>query len=150
MDLTTAMLADAARVAEGKLYILGGQWDRVTVATLPAVHPSMAVVLVIRIEYSEAPTTFDVLVDLMLDGNSTGVRAGGRVSIGHAPGLAHGAPQFAPVAATFANVSFDRLGRYEFVVSVGGRVLGQIPLEVVQGMVISVPGDGKPPGQPTE
>lgn len=149
MDLTTAMLADAAHVAEGKLYILGGQWDRITVASLPAVHPSMAVVIVIRIEYSEAPKTFNVLIDLMLDGDSTGVRAGGQVSIGHAPGLAHGAPQFAPVAVTFPNVSFDRAGRYEYVVSVEGKVLGQIPLEVVQGMVLSIPGDAKPPDQPT-
>ena len=56
MELTTAMLADGAQQAPGgKLYILGGQWDRLTVPSFPAQHPTMAVVLVLRIRiHSEA------------------------------------------------------------------------------------------------
>ena len=56
MELSTAMVADAAHVADGKMYILGGQWDRLTVAKFPAQHPAMALALVLKVEYTEALT----------------------------------------------------------------------------------------------
>src|SRR5262249_30088956 len=143
MQLSTAMLADGAQMTGGKLYILGGQWDRITVAKFPAQHPTMAVVLVIRVDYNEAPKTCNVGIDLMLDGEAVGVKGALQMSIGHAAVLKRGAPQFAPVAVTFPNVLFDRPGRYEWVITADTTILGQIPLEVVQGVVI-----GPSPDQP--
>jgi hypothetical protein len=151
MELTTAMLADGAQVAQGKLYILGGQWDRLTVTQFPAQHPSMAVVLVIKVDYSEAPKTCVLTIELMLDGHPMGVKTMGQMSIGHAAGLKHGAPQFAPIATAFNNVQFDKPGRYEWVISADSEVLGQIPLEVVQGIVMGPPvGQGSPPRDQAE
>src|SRR5262249_11519465 len=98
MELTTAMLADGAQVAQGKLYILGGQWDRVIVSQFPAQHPSMAVVLVIKVNYNEAPKTCVLTIELMLDGEPMGIKTMAQMSIGHAAGLQRGAPQFAPTA----------------------------------------------------
>jgi hypothetical protein len=140
MQLTTAMLADGAHVAQSKLYILGGQWDRLAAARFPVQHPSMTVVLVIKIDYNEAPKTCILNVELMLDGEPMGVKSVGSMSIGHAAGLARGAPQFAPVAITFNNVQFEKPGRYEWVISEGAEVLGQIPLEVVEGIEITASG----------
>lgn len=125
------MLADGAHMAQGKLYILGGQWDRIVVSRFPAQHPSMAVVLVIKIEYNEAPKTCDLNVELMLDGKPMGLKAVGRISVGHAAGLTRGAPQFTPAAIPFNNVQFEKPGRYEWVISANEEILGQIPLEVV-------------------
>lgn len=151
MELTTAMLADGAHVAEGKLYILGGQWDRLAAARFPVQHPSMAVVLVIKIDYNEAPKTSTLNIELMLDGESMGIKSMGSMSIGHAAGLARGAPQFAPAAVTFNNVQFEKPGRYEWVISAGAETLGQIPLEVIQGIETAVPGpQSAPPASPTE
>jgi hypothetical protein len=150
MELTTAMLADGAHLAQGKLYILGGQWDRIMVGQFPAHHPSMAVALVIRVEYSEAPKSFALNIELMLDGKPLGVRTVGRLSIGHAAGLAHGAPQFAPVAATFNNVQFEHPGRYEFVISADTQVLGQIPLEVAQAAGAPIVQPPAPPNREDE
>jgi hypothetical protein len=151
MELATAMLADGAQVAQGKLYILGGQWDRVIVSQFPAQHPSMAVVLVIKVDYSEAPKTCVLTVELMLDGEPMGIKTMGQMSIGHAAGLQRGAPQFAPTAIQFNNVQFEKPGRYEWVISADTDVLGHIPLEVIQGIVMSPPPAGlgtMPPAQP--
>lgn len=145
MDLTTAMLADGAQLVEGKLYVLGGQWDRITVPKFPAQHPSLAVVLVIKVEYNEAPRTFNLNIELLLDGQDAGVKAIGHMAVGHAAGLTHGAPQFAPIAITFNNLQFERSGRYDWVISIDGDPLGQIPLDVVQGAVIGVPGSEQAP-----
>jgi len=141
MELTTAMLADAAQVAGGKLYVLGGQWDRLMVAGFPAAHPSMAVVLVIRVEYSEAPQTFQLHAELTLDGQPQDVQAAGQLATGHSPGQAAGAPVFVPLVIAFSNVVFREPGRYEWVITADDTELGRVPIEVVAG-----PAPGAPSG----
>jgi hypothetical protein len=135
MDLSTAMLADGAHVAEGKLYILGGQWDRLTVAAFPTQHPSMAVVLVLQVEYTEAPKSYTLTVELTLDGKPETAKAVAQLAIGHAPVQARGAPQYVPIAIPFSNVTFGGPGRYEWVVAVDGTELGRLPIEVASGMM---------------
>src|SRR6266705_1084372 len=135
MDLTTAMLADGAHLADGKLYILGGQWDRLVVAKFPAQHPSMAVALVIKVDYDEAPAPHALNVSLMLDGKPMGPSAAGQMTTGHAPGLARGAPAFVSLVLPFSNVTFEAPGRYEWVITIDGEPKGQIPIDVT-----SVPG----------
>lgn len=130
MQLTTMMLADGAHVANGKLYVLGGQWDRLTVAAFPAHHPSMTVALVLQVEYTEAPKSYTLTVELTLDGRPESVKAVARFAIGHAPVQARGAPQFAPIAIPFNNVPFGGPGRYEWIISVDDQELGRLPIEV--------------------
>jgi hypothetical protein len=60
MHLTSAMLADAAVVERGKLYVHGGGWDSISVDVFPAAHPTLAVVLIVQLEYFEAERDLDV------------------------------------------------------------------------------------------
>ena len=146
MELTTAMLADAAQqVPGGKLYILGGQWDRLTVPNFPAQHPTMAIVLVLRVEYSEALDRHRLAVELTLDGEPKDSKATGGFITGHAPGQGRGTPSFVPITLTFNNLVFDGPGRYEWVIRVDGEERGRVPIEVVQGTVAAMP---MPPGMP--
>ncbi len=145
MELTTAMLADGAQVADGKLYILGGQWDRLMVGGFPAAHPSMTVVLVIRVEYTEAPKTFQLSAELTLDGQTQDASVSGQLATGHAPGQAHGAPSFVPLAIPLRNVTFSAPGRYEWVITADDTELGRIPLEVIQASAPGMPPPGMPP-----
>lgn len=139
MQLTTAMVADAAHATGGKLYVLGGQWDRLNVGTFPVQHPSMAVVLVLKVEYTEALTPHILRVELMLDGQPQGVGAAGHLTTGHAPTQARGAPSFASMALPFNNIKFETPGRYEWVVTVDDEELGRLPIDVVQGTVTQMP-----------
>ena len=139
------MVADGAHVAEGKLYILGGQWDRLTIARLPGQHPSMTVVLVIKVEYTEALETHRVNVELMLDGKQQGVRATGELATGHAPTQARGAPSFVSLALPFSNVTFETQGRYEWVIDIDEHELGRLPIDVVQLAAPGVPPHGHQP-----
>ena len=143
------MLADAAHAVGSKLYVLGGQWDRLTVATFPAQHPSMALVLVIKVEYTEAPKTYQLNIELTLDGQPVGVKAAGAMAMGHAAGLAPGAAQYTPLAIPFNNVTFGAPGRYEWVITADTKELGRVPLEVVQGLVLGQPASAAPqqPGE---
>jgi hypothetical protein len=142
MELTTAMLADGAQQfppGVGKLYILGGQWDRLLVPTFPAQHPTLAVVLVMKVEYGEALDPHRVEVELMLDGRSVGAKASGQMITGHAPGLARGAASFVALPITFNNLVLETPGRHEWIISVDDAELGRLPMEVVQGAMPGMP-----------
>lgn len=141
MELTTAMLSDAAQQAApgGKLYILGGQWDRLTVASFPAQHPTMSLVLVLRVEYSEALDHHQLEVELTLDGEPKGAKADAQFITGHAPGQGRGTPSFVPLVLTFNNLVFEESGRYEWVIRVDEVECGRVPIEVVQGAIATMP-----------
>ena len=139
------MLADGAQQVGGKLYVLGGQWDRLAVSNFPAQHPTMAIVLVLKVEYSEALDRHNLDVQLTLDGQPLDPRAAGDLITGHAPGQVRGAPSFVPLALTFNNLVFETPGRYEWVIAVDKAELARVPIEVVQG---TAPGVPMPPGMP--
>lgn len=130
MKLQSAMLADAARVAENKLYVFGGQWDRVYTHAFPATHAGLTVVLVFEVSYAEALTDHHLRVALMRDGEPIGPEARGLINVGHAPGSTPGAPSYVPVTLPFDMLQFDHPGRYEWVVSMNDEPMGSIPLEI--------------------
>lgn len=135
------MLADGAQqqAPGGKLYVLGGQWDRLTVPGFPAQQPTMAVVLVLRVEYSEALDSHQIDVELTLDGEPKEAKATGQLITGHAPGQVRGTPSFVPLTFTFTNLMFETPGRYEWVIQADDEVLGRIPMEVMQGVLGATP-----------
>jgi hypothetical protein len=149
MKLQSAMLADAARVAENKLYVFGGQWDRIYTHGFPATHPALTVVLVIEVSYSEALADHHLRVALMRDGEAAGPEARGLINVGHAPGTTPGAPAYVPITLPFAGLLFEQPGRYEWVVTLNEEPVGSIPLEVAlaPGGVIEEPAEG-PSGGP--
>jgi hypothetical protein len=124
------MLADAARVADSKLYVFGGQWDRLYTHSFPATHAGLTVVLVIEVSYAEALTDHHLRVSMMRDGESMGPEARGIINVGHAPGTTPGAPSYVPIALPFEQVQFPSSGRYEWVVTLNDEPAGFIPLEV--------------------
>lgn len=131
MKLTTGMLADAAAVENGKLFVHGGGWDRITVGQLPAVHPSLSLVLVFQVEYDEALRDLDVLIDLVdEDQEPAGVDITGVLNVGHAPRSKRGAPTFVPQAITIQQLELPRAGRFRFRVMSSGQELGSVPFEV--------------------
>jgi hypothetical protein len=130
MRLQSAMLADAARVADNKLYVFGGQWDRLYTHSFPATHAGLTVVLVIEVSYAEALTDHHLRVALMRDGEAMGPEARGLINVGHAPGTTPGAPSYVPIALPFEQIVFTTAGRFEWVVSLNEEPMGFIPLEV--------------------
>ena len=149
MKLQSAMLADAARVAENKLYVFGGQWDRVYTHAFPAAHAGLTVVLVIEVSYSEALRDHHLRVALMRDGEPAGAEARGLINVGHAPGTTPGAPSYVPIALPFENVVFTRAGRYEWVVSLNDEPVGAVPLEIslAPGGGMEEPAEGRRGGE---
>ena len=131
MHVTTAMLADAARVESGKLFIHGGAWDSITAPSFPATQPTMALVLVLRVEYDEALDDIPFVVDLLdEDDHPLMPPIEGVMNVGHAPGSRRGTPVFAPQALTFNLLQFANPGGYRFRLSSKGTELASVPFRL--------------------
>lgn len=115
MEILAAMLADAADALNGKLYVHGGGWDSLVVRQFPASHPSMALVVLLCADASEAPGAGEFRVQLVdEDGNDRGVGAAAAVGIGQSPLHRPGDRSLLPFAIPFHGIRFDRPGSYEF------------------------------------
>lgn len=128
MDVSAALLADAARVADGKLYVHGGGWDRITASTFPSRHLSMAVALIFRVQYDEALTGQPVSISIHTeDGKQITPPVTHEVSAGHPPGTLRGAPSFVAYTLTMNLVEFEQPGAYYVLVMHKEHEMTRIP-----------------------
>jgi hypothetical protein len=126
-------LADGADAVGGKLYILGGGWDRLMVPELPgrSIKP-FAIALGIRVPYSHTNRKFVLTIELVdADGAQVGdpLQLGG-LEIGRPPGLTPGTAQNTPVGVG-TNPEFPGPGRYSFVARIDGDIKNSASFEVM-------------------
>jgi hypothetical protein len=132
MRLTSAILADAAQVQSGKLFILGGGFDTITVRSLPAVHRSISLAMVAEVEPDERQRDLELVIRLIdEDGTALGVEAKGRLRVGAPPNLPPGSPSIVPIVSPFHNITFPEAKGYAFVVSLNDSELARIGFRVV-------------------
>ena len=131
MKLTAAFLADAAQVTAGKLYVLGGAFDTITARRFPAVHRSLAVVLVAEVGPGDRNRDLPIRVQLLdEDGGDLGVESQGNLRVGAPSALPAGASSLVPLVSAFGNVRFPTAGGYVFRISHEDEELGRIPFRL--------------------
>ncbi|MEI6727006.1 MAG: hypothetical protein WCN81_12385 [Actinomycetes bacterium] len=131
VSLDYLLVADGAQVVGGKLYLLGGGWDRVVVPQLPgrpATPFSVAVGINVPWSLTNRKMTFSVDV-LDADGGHIDTLAAGGFEVGRPTGLRAGASQRFQLAGPAAPV-FPTAGRYVVQCAVDGEVLGHTVIEV--------------------
>jgi len=141
MDVTLALLADAANVsADGKLNILG-IFNALGAHSFPVVHPQMA--LVLRFEASRSEEGKGRQIELQLS-DTDGKKM---FKIGAQLMVPTGAPPGAPIRLNHIlmlnNIQFPKAGDYVFSVLVGDDEKASIDLKIVE--VRPVPGQPLPP-----
>jgi len=151
MEIKAALLADAARVESGKLYVHGGGWDTMVVGTTPAVHASLSVVVVLDMGWNEAFRPMQVGVDLY-DEDNVLVVAGqrGLLQLGHPPNSAPGMNFSVPWQSTFNGLRFEKEGIYSFRVMVDQTELASVRCRVTRLQIPMLPGMGVGPEAPAE
>ncbi len=119
-----ALLADAVQASQGKLYVLGGGWDVLTVRSLPARHPSMGIGLRVRVPWGWPGESVVLEVELQ-DEDGRSVLPGSLkapVPVRRPPHLPEGQDLTVVRALTFTNIVFREAGAYSFVISIDGDV----------------------------
>ncbi len=137
------ILADAAQAVEGKHYILGAGWDRVSAMSFPFALQSLGVAIRLRIPWNDTnqPHTFevDVLDDdgaSILPAESRPIR--GNINVGRPPQIAPGSDQVACLALNLSLLQFVRPGAYVVVVRVADREVARSPFSVASGVATAM------------
>lgn len=127
------MLADAAQVQGGKLFILGGGFDTISVRTLPIVHKSITLAMVAEIEPDERHRDLEISISLEdEDGQAMDVEASGSIRVGDQSDLPSGATSIVPIVSPFHNIEFAEAKGYAFVVELEGEELARVRFRVVR------------------
>lgn len=133
MKLTSAMLADSAQVQSGKLFVLGGGFDTISVKSVPATHRSLTLAMVAEVGPEERQQDLDLSISLVdEDGAELGVSANGRLRVGSPPNLPPGASSVVPIVSPFHNVTFPTAKGYAFIVKLNGEELARVRFRVVE------------------
>ena len=107
------ILADEAEVVNGKLYMIGGGWDRLTAGTLPC-QQHMAIALAVRVPWTATNRQTSVDIILEDDDGSSLVDVRGEFIVGRPPQAVPGQPLRSQIAIKM-DVSLPRLGTYAVV-----------------------------------
>jgi hypothetical protein len=127
MDVTLALLADAANTSsDDKLNVLGA-FDRISASAFPAVHPQMT--LVIRFEAGPAEWEQTKTVDVKLL-DEDGVQMFGLSTNLHVPRGEPGEPVVLQNILNLAGVRFQRPGNHSFVIMVNGETKQSVRLRL--------------------
>ena len=134
MQFTSAMLADAAQIQAGKLFVMGGGFDTIRARAFPATHRSLVVVMVAEISPEERRRDLTITVELIdEDGREMGVRAQGRLRVNMPnEALPPGASNSVPLVSPFYNITFPEPKGYSFVVRHEQRELTRVRFRVLQ------------------
>jgi hypothetical protein len=112
MELDFALIADAAEVSGGKLYVIGGAWDRYFAQTYPT-PARLAIVIAVLVPWNQCNEKQPISVSIVdADGTNVVPDITAQVEVGRPPGLTAGADQRAMLAI---NTMFplNKPGRYE-------------------------------------
>jgi hypothetical protein len=98
MDVEWLILADSAQVIGGKLYLLGGGWDNLTVTKPFPIDQRFAIAAAIKVVWNETNQrhTFEVEIiseDKVTEAPKSLMKAGGQFELGRPPGILPGQEQ---------------------------------------------------------
>ena len=132
MDVEWLILADAAQVVGGKLYLLGGGWDVLTATSGFPVQQRVTIAAAFTVPWTETNPPRNVEIEIAdSDGSSLGTITG-RIEMGRPPGLPQGSDQRAQLA-TEIGLNFPTAGTYVIIARIEGREEKRVAFRVQAG-----------------
>lgn len=134
MRLAYSFLATSAEFTphDGRVWVLGGDFDTITAAETPATHPSMALVVKLIVQPTECQREHRLRIELI---DSDGVQVHPEIMGAFTPVVRQDFPH-RPVgvgmALTFQQLRLPQYGDYSFHILVDDLELGTLPLYLVR------------------
>ena len=124
MDLDFLLLADHAEAVNGKLYLMGGGWDRIALAQFPG-PASFDVAMGVLVGYTETNEPHEFQLTLEDDDNEVVLGpVTGQFELGRPPGLKPAQAQRFMVAVR-GPFPLQQPGCYHWVATLDGRKAGR-------------------------
>ena len=133
MELRHAFVADAAQsTPDGKIWVLGGDFDTIFVPKFPVMHPAMALVLKITMQPLECDREHQLRIELV-DDDGKKVHDPIQLSFHAQPDPRHPhRPVGVGMVLNFQNLRFEGPGNNSFHILVDDIELGRVPLYLVR------------------
>jgi hypothetical protein len=131
IDVEYLLVCDAAQAVNGKLYILGGAWERIIVPQLPG-RPQLPffIAIGVTVPWSMTNQKFDFSLDLLdADGQELGQIVKAELEAGRAVGVPPGSMIRIPLTGP-AQPDFPEAGRYVFRASIDGEPIRSVAIDV--------------------
>ncbi|MBI4493225.1 MAG: hypothetical protein HY690_10590 [Chloroflexi bacterium] len=133
MEVEWLILADAAQIVGGKLYLLGGGWTVLTAQAGFPVQQHCGIAAAFTVPWTETNQRHDVEIEISdEDGRQTLWKQAGQVEVGRPPGIPLGSDQRAQIAVDLV-LSFESAGTYVILVRVDGQEGRRTSFQVVPG-----------------
>jgi Family of unknown function (DUF6941) len=134
MEIEWLILADAAQVVGGKLYLMGGGWDNLTVNAPFPIDQRFAIALGIKVAWSNTNQrhTFEVEIiseDKETEEPKTLMKAGGQFEMGRPPGIMPGQDQRFQIALDGA-LKIENPGPKTIIVRIEGQEMRRLSFYV--------------------
>jgi hypothetical protein len=124
--------ADHAVVEGEKLYINGGFWDALFLASYPT-QVTFSLVAVIKVPARAYLEDHKITIEMVdVDENPLPLRIEGDLRVGAPPHLNPGDPSLVPMAFPLTGSTIERAGEYWFILSVDGKELRRYQIRAVQ------------------
>ena len=149
MEVEWLILADYATIVNGKLYLQGGGWDKLTINSGFPVSHHMGLAASFVIPWNETNQVHELAIEILTeDGHQLG-KIEARIEVGRPPGIPQGQDQRAQIAGDMT-LKLDKPGTYPIVASVGDEVARRIHFNVVSGPMLQMTqAKESPPGAPS-
>ena len=132
MDVEWLILADAAQVVDGKLYLLGGGWTTITVSGGFPAQQRIALALAIGVPWDETNRRHGLEIEITDEDGRSLARVEGQFEVGRPPGIPLGQSQRLQFAADIT-MGFDKPGTFVIVVRINGVEGRRIEFNVTAG-----------------
>jgi hypothetical protein len=137
-----AFLADSVVTSDGKLYVQGAGWNRISAASFPVVHDRIGIGLIFSFEVAgvSEPHRFELRLEdskgneMPLGDTPPGPQSPGKITriggeFGAGP-VARGVEQIVPIAINLNGMAFEGPSTFRFVVSVDGDDMKALPFRI--------------------
>jgi hypothetical protein len=114
------ILADSAQIVGGKLYLLGGGWDTLTVSSPFPVSRRCAVAASFSVPWNETNEKQNVEIEIVSEDGKELARMTGEIEVGRPAGTLPGSQQRAQLAADMM-LEFKEAGLFAIVARVAGE-----------------------------
>ena len=144
MEIDFVILADSAQAVGGKLYMLGGGWDVLTIRQFPAQHP-FAVAIGVSVPWTETNQRRSLTIDITDEDGQEAAKMTGQLEVGRPVGLPAGQPQRVLIAL-HSVLRIERPGGYVVIANLEDEVTKRVPFRVIASPSTKPP----PPQQPAQ
>lgn len=135
MQVEWLILADYVEIIGGKLYLMGGGWDVLTVNTaFPHARP-VGLAAAFSVPWNETNQRHNVEIEMLSDDGQTVGKVGAQFEVGRPAGIRAGQGQRFQLAAN-VQLNLPGPGTYVIVARIEGQEEARVPFNVITGPLL--------------